>query len=138
MRRVKRAALVVLVALLLFGSGTWLALESQEVVVLRTRSDDGSFRETRIWVADSQGLLWIEAATPERSWYRELVANPRVELVRNGGTRSFMAEPMEEPEGHEQIRKLLRAKYGFADWWVGLLQDTSRSVAVRLRPVKTP
>lgn len=138
MRRVKRAALVVLVALLLFGSGTWLALESQEVVVLRTRSDDGSFRETRIWVADSQGLLWIEAATPERSWYRELVANPRVELVRNGGTRSFMAEPMEGPEGHEQIRELLRAKYGFADRWVGLLQDTSRSVAVRLRPVETP
>lgn len=26
----------------------------------------------------------------------------------------------------------MRAKYGLADLWVGLLQDTSRSVAVRL------
>jgi hypothetical protein len=135
---VKRAALVVLVALLLFGTGTWLALESQEVVVLRTRSADGSTRETRIWVADSQGLPWIEAATPERSWYRELVAHPRVELVRSGTTRPFMAEPVEGSEGHEKIRALLRDRYGFADWWVGLLQDTSRSVAVRLRPVEAP
>jgi hypothetical protein len=135
---VKHAALVVLVALLLFGTGTWLALESQEVVVLRTRSADGSARETRIWVADSQGLLWIEAATPDRSWYRELVAHPRVELVRSGKTRPFMAEPVEGPEGHERIRELLRDRYGFADWWVGLLQDTSRSVAVRLRPVEAP
>jgi hypothetical protein len=29
---------------------------------------------------------------------------------------------------------LLAEKYGWADWWVGLLQDTSQSVAVKLEP----
>jgi hypothetical protein len=39
-----------------------------------------------------------------------------------------------DPEGHAKIRRLLREKYGLADWWVGLFQDTSGSVAIHLRP----
>jgi hypothetical protein len=31
------------------------------------------------------------------------------------------------------VRAALRAKYGWRDAWVGLLVDSSRSVAVRLR-----
>ncbi len=36
--------------------------------------------------------------------------------------------------GHRLIRSLLREKYGWADVWVGLIQDTSQSIAVRLLP----
>jgi len=36
--------------------------------------------------------------------------------------------------GHRRIRSLLRARYGVADAWIGLLADTSRSVAIRLDP----
>ena len=33
---------------------------------------------------------------------------------------------------HERIRSLLREKYGLRDWWIGLLFDTSSSLAVEL------
>jgi len=46
----------------------------------------------------------------------------------------YRAEPQPNPEGHERIRRLLAEKYGWADWWVGLLQDTSGSIAIRLEP----
>jgi len=35
----------------------------------------------------------------------------------------------------ERVRRLLAAKYGFADRWIGVLVDTSRSVAIRLEPL---
>jgi hypothetical protein len=42
------------------------------------------------------------------------------------------ANVLPDPEGHERIRRLLRAKYGWADRWTALVVDLSRSVAVRL------
>jgi hypothetical protein len=131
---VKRVALVLLVLAVAFAGLTWLALEGQEVVVLRSFSSDGAPRETRVWVAEDDGALWIEAATSERAWYRELLAQPEVELVRGGRTLTLRAAPQPGPEGHARIRALLRARYGWADAYVGLLQDTSGSIAVRLEP----
>jgi hypothetical protein len=96
--------------------------------------DRGSPRETRVWIVDEGDHAWIEAATPERDFYRDLLAHPEAELVRGGAISRVRAEPVPGPEPHGHLRALLRAKYGLADWWVGLLQDTSRSVAVRIAP----
>jgi hypothetical protein len=128
----------VLAALVLLAVGfaaiTLTALEGNEVVVLRTRDPAGAPRETRVWVADQDGALWVEAATPERAFYRDLMAQAEVEVVRGGIPVRALAQPEPGAAGHERIRSLLRAKYGWADHWVGLLQDTSRSIAVRLTP----
>jgi hypothetical protein len=125
---------VSLAGLLLFGGVTLYALEGHEVVVLRTAGDGGTPRETRVWIVDDGDHAWIEAATPERDFYRDLLARPEAELIRAGATSRVRAEPGPGPQPHERLRALLRAKYGLADWWVGLLQDTSRSVAVRVAP----
>jgi hypothetical protein len=126
---------VLLAAVALFGIVTWRALEGREVALLRTRTPAGGSEETRVWVADEAGRIYLEAATPERGWYRSLHAHPEVELVRGGVVRRYRAVPEPGAEGHARIRALLRRKYGWADWWVGLLQDTSDSIAVRLDPV---
>jgi hypothetical protein len=131
---VRRALGLVAALALAFGAITGWALEGREVIVLRTFDADAAPRETRVWVADADGALWVEAASPERAWYRELLADPRAEVVRGGRTLALRAEPQPPAEGHERIRALLRAKYGWADAWVGLLQDTSGSLAVRLVP----
>jgi hypothetical protein len=60
---------------------------------------------------------------------------PEVELLRDGAPLRYRALPEPGPEGRERIRTLLRQKYGWADWWVGMLQDTSDSVLVRLEPL---
>jgi hypothetical protein len=128
----KRTALLLGLLVATLGLGTWIALESGEVVVLGTRAPDGSLRRTRVWLAEEDGALWIEAATAERDWYRDLLREPRVTVWRDGAPADLLAEPVAEPGGRERIRALLRARYGWRDVWVGALQDTSRSRAVRL------
>jgi hypothetical protein len=129
------AGVALLVALVVFGAITWFALEGHDVAIVRTRAANGVVRETHVWVADSEGALYLEAATPERAWLREALAQQEIELVHAGTTTRHRAVPEAGPEGHAKIRGLLRAKYGWADQWVALLQDTSSSVAVRLDPV---
>ena len=115
-----------------FTAVTLVALEGREVVVLRTFDEDGTPRQTRTWVADADGAVWIEAANPERPFLRDLQAHPDVELRRAGlahGCRTFV---MPNPDGHQHIRALLAQRYGWADRWIALLTDTSGSLAVRL------
>lgn len=132
MRIASAVALLALVLAGLFGLVTWRTLESQEVAVLETRAGGNAPRTTRVWLARHEGAFWIEAATPERAWYLDLLRDPRVRLEVAGRSVEGRAVPVPGGEGHREIRKLLREKYGWADAWVGLLQDTSRSVAVRV------
>jgi hypothetical protein len=129
---VKRIALAFVAAALAFGGVTLWALEGHEVALLRTITPDGDVRETRVWIAEDDGAWWVEAATPEREFLRDIVDEPTVEVERAGVARRRVAVPELGPAGHERIRGLLRARYGAADVWVGLLTDTSRSVAIRL------
>jgi len=104
------------------------------VVVVHTTDADGHPRTTRTWIADYDGAAWIEAANPEREFYRSIVANPEIEVERHGARRRYRAVPLPNPDGHRLIRRLLAQTYGVADWWIGLLADTSRSLAIRLEP----
>ena len=117
-----------------FGGLTWLALESREVVVIRTRQPDGGVRETRIWIAEAEGAWWLEAASPESGWYQDVLADPQIEIVRSGRAVPLLATPILGQEGHLKIRRLLRQKYGMADVWIAMIQDGSRSVLVSVRP----
>lgn len=131
-----RGLVALLAAALLFGAVTGIALEGNEVAVLRTRTPEGRFEETRVWVVDADdGAALIEAASPERAWYQSLRTHGDVELLRGGEPLRYRATPEPGPDGRARIRALLREKYGWADWWVGLIQDTSDSVLVRLDPL---
>lgn len=132
MKRILGALGVLAGALAVF---TWWALEASDVAVLTTQRPDGGARETHVWWAADGDVLLLEAATPERAWLAEALAAGEVELARGGRRERFRVERSDGPEGHARIRALLREKYGLRDAWVGLLQDTSRSVALRLRPV---
>ena len=134
MRIVKRLGLVLAVTCALFGLITLAALEGPEVVVVHTRDPSGKARTTRTWIADHDGFTWIEAANPKREFYRSIVANPEIEIERRGALRRYHAVPLANPDGHQLIRGLLREKYGVADCWIGLLADTSGSLAIRLEP----
>lgn len=132
--RTRRVVGAAALAVLAFGVVTLVALEGVEVVQLRTIAPDGSVRTTRTWVADDAGATWIEAANPERPFLLDLQARPDVSLVRRGGEQRLRAVAVPGDAPHRRIRELLRAKYGWADAWIGLLANTSRSVAVRLEP----
>ena len=130
----KRAALLLSAAVVSFAAVTLIALEGGEVVVLHTRAADGTPRATRTWIAAADGALWVEVANPERPFYRDIQTHARVDLERAGQTHPYTAVPHPGGDGHDRIRALLRERYGWADWWIGLLTDTSDSILVELRP----
>jgi len=129
---VKRVALVVGVLVVALAAITLWALEGHEVALLRTITPAGDVRETRVWIAEDDGAWWIEAATPKREFLRDIVNEPTVEVERHGEPQRRVAVPVFGDEGHARIRRLLRARYGVADVWIGMLADTSHSVAIRL------
>ena len=132
LRRVLRLVVGAAVAFLLV---TWLALEGGDVGVLRTHEGGPTWRDTRVWyVEDGTGSLWIEAATSDRPWLIDVRSDDEVTLVRDDVPTRWRAQPVEDPAAHDRVRSLLREKYGWADRWVGLIQDTSHSIAVRLDP----
>ncbi|MFI5317874.1 MAG: hypothetical protein ACHQ6T_19405 [Myxococcota bacterium] len=123
------AAAALLAAL---AAGTWWALESSGVALLRTQRPDGSLRTTHVWYADSEGVTWVEAANPQRDFVADLRRYPELLLKRDGAEGGYRAEVSRAPEDHARVRALLREKYGWRDVWVGLVADTSHSLAVKL------
>ena len=115
-----------------FVATTWWALESGGVAIVRTQPAGGGVRDTRVWYTESDGELWLEAGSPENSWLVDVGSDPSLTFTADSSSRRYTAEPVDDPSGHPKIRALMREKYGFRDWWVGLIADTSRSVAVRL------
>jgi len=133
MHALRIAGLLLLGMLVLGAALTLLALEGREVVVVATTDEQGQRRETRTWIADLDGSAWVEAANPQREFYRHVLTHPDVEVRRGGAWRRYRAVPMPQPQGHEVIRRLLAEKYGWADCWIGLLADTSDSIGIELQ-----
>jgi hypothetical protein len=117
-----------------FVAVTGWALESGGVAIVRTGPAGDDRRATHVWYAETNGEIWLEAGTPENGWFVDLQTDPELTLEIDGRRQRWRAVPIDAPSGHPRIRALMREKYGFRDWWVGLLVDTSRSVAVRLTP----
>jgi hypothetical protein len=126
------------ILLLALAAVTLLALEGREVVVVRTVQPDGTSRDTRTWIADADGVVWIEAANPERPFLQDVRTRPEVTLRRHGALSRCRADVVPDPDGHARVRRLLTDRYGWADRWIGLFADTSRSVALRLACNGTP
>lgn len=131
MRRLALRAALVLVALALaFVALIWLALESGGVAIVETRAPDGATRATHVWFVERDGELWLEAGAPENGWFVDVQREPRLCVRIGDDVRDARAEVV--PEASAEVRARLREKYGWRDALVGLLVDSSRSVAVRL------
>ena len=123
------AALVVLTVAAIF-----VASESGEVVVLRTWDPAGAAHETRVWVVEDAGHLWLRAGVPSNAWYQRLRTRDEIEIVRDGTTRAYRAVALDDAAARTRIHQLMAAKYGAADRFIALLRDGNSSIAVRLDP----
>jgi Uncharacterized protein conserved in bacteria (DUF2255) len=120
--------------LVLVAGATYLAGEQTEVVVLRTLDETGTAHATKMWVVDLDGTPWVRVANPRRGWYRRLLANPRVELVRGGAARPMLARPDHSSQARRRVDAAFAARYGRVDAWYGLLLRRD-PVPIRLEPV---
>jgi hypothetical protein len=132
---VLRTSLIAIAALLVaFVVVTTWALESGGVAVIMTHAPGGELRSTHVWYAESDGELWIEAGTPENAWFTDAQRDPRIAFSADRRSGNYLAEPVYDLGAHTRMRGWLCEKYGLRDYWVGLLVDSSISVAVRLNP----
>ena len=122
---------ILALALLIAGSH-YVASESGEAVVLRTRDEAGGVHETRLWVVDYDGSPWLRAGNPSGGWFSRLSARPEVEVVRGGQTLAFQAAPM--PAARDTINDLMHEKYGWADSYICLFFPRAAKIPVRLLP----
>lgn len=92
--------------------------QSDTTAVLRTFDAGGQPRETVLGLLDDDGQLWVESGHWFRGWYERVLADPEVELVRNGRSEPYRAVPVDTPEAVETVTRLM-GKGESAGYWVG-------------------
>ena len=115
---------------------TVVALELGEVVMVETSGVVSSVaRQTHVWFIEIDDKILLEAGNPQNSWVQDLVAGGELRLVgqRLGGGYSYS---LNGPESHQQIRDLMRAKYGWRGWWISLIIDTTESTMIEIARIE--
>jgi hypothetical protein len=121
-------------AALVFGIAVFFAGDlGGEVVRITTFDGIGTPFTTKVWIVEQGGpTLWIRAGSSNAEWYQRLVQRPGIQLERNGRTAPYRATPV--TQATPGINALMAAKYGWADWLIGLVRSRDNAVAVRLDP----
>jgi hypothetical protein len=88
-------------------------------------------------VVDLDNATWVRVARPGRTWFERLRERPDVELVRDGVARPYRAVVVTDAAARERVDLAFSARYGFTDWWYGLLLRRD-PVPVRLDPIAGP
>jgi len=126
------AGLLAALVAVVFGLSMIASECGGEIVTLRTTDAAGTVHETRIWIVDADGHAWLRAGDPNSGWLSRLRERPMVEVERAGQRASFTAAP--QPAERDRINALFRAKYGWADRYIGALFGRDDATPIRLDP----
>jgi hypothetical protein len=137
LRRIVLAAAIPVGLLVAYAVAHLALIElGREIVVLHKWAPGGATRPTRLWIVDDGATAWLHHGYPDSAWIERLEQDPVVTIERAGSTRTYRARP--DPGSHDRVHRLLRQKYGVADWWVrfvtGSLEECP-ALPVRLEPV---
>lgn len=111
------------------------AIDEGEVVTLVSIDGANAQFETSVWIVEIDGVHWLRATRPDALWLARMRNHPEVGIVRGDHRReSFLAVPIDTPEGRAKINEAMARKYGAADGILRRFVDADRSVPVRLDP----
>ena len=131
----KRIFLTIVFILIGLAAITIIVLESGQVLVVETKTGSGQEkRETHIWLVQSEGRLLLEAGTPENPRVLDLAIQQAL-MLKGEGLDGMYRFKLHGPASHENIRRLMEEKYGWRDWWISMIFDTSRSFMIEVVPV---
>ncbi|MFP6639460.1 MAG: hypothetical protein VCC04_04385, partial [Myxococcota bacterium] len=111
------------------GAGLLAGEWGGEVVRLRSFDAEGRGHDTRLWVVDDGGEIYLRGR-PESRWFERVVSSPQVEVERSGRTGRFRAVPVQGRR--DRVNQLMAEKYGWADQWIGLQRDVDQTTPLWL------
>ena len=124
---------ILLIGALAFGAAVLLAGDlGGEVVKITTFDAIGTPFTTKVWIVEEGPTLWIRAGSQSAGWYQRLVERPGMQLERNGRVARYRAIAVKQAT--PGVNALMAAKYGWADWLVGLVRNRDNAMALRLDP----
>jgi hypothetical protein len=99
------------------GAIDWAAAGAERVVQIVTRNEDGTSRETKVWlvVVDGQGYV----RTGGTRWWGNIERDPDVVLRVAGAEHAVRAELVGDAELAARVEAALRTKYGWSDRLMG-------------------
>ena len=96
-----------------------------EVVTLARPESDGSTKNVRVWIVDSNNNSWIEHGTDESYWIEQSSNGVEVSVIRNKKKEKY--EAFNDKESHDYYHNLRREKYAFSDKMLDILSFGSTS-----------
>ncbi len=130
MKALVRLGIGVALILLVLGGMLFGLSEAGEVVVLTSVDDAGATHETRLWVVDHDGEVYLRAGDADSRWFARVRARPLVLLERGGELRRARLDPV--PDRTSEVNAAMALKYGFADLFIGSAMPRDRAVAIRV------
>lgn len=131
MRILVRIGLALLVLLAGLLGLIQVASETGEVVILETRSADGSASTTRLWVVDHDGSAWLRAGSSSAGWLPDL--GDQVAVTRDNIRRRYT--PIVDATQRDTINALMAKKYGWRESVISaIVASRESSTPIRLEP----
>ena len=128
-------ALLVLLAAVSGASGEdaieWDRYSEEGTVTVLTSNEDGSTRETKVWLAVFEGQGYIR--TGKTRWGGNIERNPEI-VLRIGETElPLRVEFVTDEAERDGVKAALRAKHGFSDWILSPVRGRNPKI-MRLMP----
>lgn len=109
----------------------WNAVAEVGTVEVVTADEDGSPRETTVWLAVVDGQGYIR--TSDTSWGGNIVRNPELSLRIEESEHPLRVEFVEDDALRARIEQAFRVKYGFSDSFIAFFRS-ERPKIMRLVP----
>jgi len=138
--RIRFQAILVLAALILLAplaaaqgeeAIEWDRYSEEGTVEVITTNEDGSARETKVWLAVVDGQGYIR--TGNTRWGGNIERNPEI-VLRIGETElPLRVEFVTDQTERDAVKDALRAKHGFSDWILNPIRGKNPKI-MRLVP----
>jgi hypothetical protein len=79
--------------------------ETGDTLVITTMDPSGSTSDRVLARLESEGQIFVAANHWPRAWYRQALANPKVEVTIEGERGAYLAVPASEEEGERVHRE---------------------------------
>jgi hypothetical protein len=109
----------------------WAPYREDSTVEIITLDEDGSPRETRIWivVVDEFGFI----RTNDSKWLGNIRRDPAIRLRTRDVTADFAAEEIDDPAVYDRVEQAFKEKYGWMQKVMSAFR-MSRPTVLRISP----